>query len=65
MPQFDIIIIFPIIKDLIFILTLYYVVFTHVIITNIKALKFRKKASIFLTFKLSIAQVFRSYFLNQ
>jgi hypothetical protein len=64
MPQFDILITFPIIKDLLIVLTLYYIVFTSVTVTNLKVLKFRRKASKFLSFELSTVAVFKSYFLN-
>jgi hypothetical protein len=61
-PQFDLLIIFPIIKDLLIILIFYYIVFTNITIINLRVLKFREKASKFINFKLNTVLVFKSYF---
>ena len=57
MPQFDYLIIFPIIKDLIIMLPLYYIIFINLIIKNIENLKFRAKI-----LKLKIINI--NYYLN-
>jgi hypothetical protein len=62
MPQFDSLIIFPIIKDLTIILFLYYIIFTNILIRNIVLLKLREKAYTFLNHKLPILLIFKSYF---
>lgn len=61
MPQFDSLIIFPIIKDLTIILFIYYLIFINIIIKNITLLKLREKAFIFLNHKLPILLMFKSY----
>jgi hypothetical protein len=62
MPQFDLLITFPLVKDVLVVLTLYYIVFTSVTVINLKALKFRRKASKFFSFKLNTIFVFKSHF---
>jgi hypothetical protein len=61
MPQFDSLIIFPIIKDLTIILFIYYIIFINIIIKNIILLKLREKTFIFLNYKLPILLMFKSY----
>lgn len=61
MPQFDLLIIFPIIKDLTIILFIYYIIFINIIIKNIVLLKLQEKVYIFLNHKLPILLIFKSY----
>lgn len=60
MPQFDIMIIFPIVKDLTIILLLYYIIFSNLMVKNFKILKFREKISKFFNFKIYLLTIFKS-----